>query len=110
MSDDSSEYFDFPLQKLVITAEYIVLAGLCLVQSIRIIKNHHKICGFQNVLVLLLMFWSIFRVVETMIAFLLIVLDVHENEINAMSPEEWLITEFVPKNYILSITNTTAIE
>ncbi|EKE41340.1 hypothetical protein ENUP19_0216G0012 [Entamoeba nuttalli] len=93
-SEDHSTFYDFPLQKIVISIEYLVIAVLCFIQSLRIVKNHHKCCGFQNLLIIFLICWCLFRISDLMIRFFLILFTHQPDDfIDQTTSVEWLISD-----------------
>ncbi|BFU26753.1 hypothetical protein EHI8A_002310 [Entamoeba histolytica HM-1:IMSS-B] len=100
--NDINDYYDFPLQKLVIAFEYFIIAILCIIQSIRIVKNHHRFCGFQNLIILFALSWCVFRVVDLMIAFFLFLFSDFEKENSIEMSIQWMISD-VPSFVMVAI-------
>ncbi|KAL7713827.1 THH1/TOM1/TOM3 domain-containing protein [Entamoeba marina] len=73
------------------SSEYCLIALFCIIQTIRIVLNHHKFCGFQNLLLLFCLCWCFFRVIALFVSFILSIL----NEIGLLTGNGATTTQLI---------------
>ena len=84
----------FPYQKLTLLLLYFLFFIILIIQMIKILKNHHKLYGIQNIIFMFLFSWCFMRMIDNGLSFGLGIEDQSKlHEINHMESYQYLIKD-----------------
>ena len=90
----TSEITLFPYQRLFMAVVYLAFLVILIIQMIKILKNHHRICGIQNIIFVILFGWCFIRLIDNSVGVgILLVEPSRMNTINYMENYQYLISD-----------------